>query len=98
MEDDPQPQPDRCRARVVVRGRVQGVYFRGETYGRAGSLGVSGWVRNERDGSVRAVFEGPRARVESMIGWCRRGPRGARVESVETTWEEPEGETGFRVA
>jgi len=88
----------RCRARVVVRGRVQGVYFRGETRGRARSLGVAGWVRNDPDGSVQAVFEGPRERVKSMVEWSCRGPTGARVESVETTWEEPEGLEGFRVA
>jgi acylphosphatase len=85
------------RARVVVRGRVQGVYFRGEAQVRARSLGVSGWAQNERDGSVQAVFEGPRERVESMIEWCRCGPRGARVDEVETVWEEPEGLSGFRV-
>ena len=88
----------RSRVRVVVRGRVQGVFFRGEAQTRARSLGVDGWVRNERDGTVHAVFEGPRERVESMVDWCRRGPRGARVEDVEASWEEPEGLDGFRVA
>jgi acylphosphatase len=89
--------PDRTRARVIVRGHVQGVFFRGDTQERARSLGVDGWARNESDGSLQAVFEGPRDRVESMIEWCRRGPRGARVDEVEVTWEEPEGLSGFRV-
>ena len=80
-----------------VRGRVQGVFFRGETEGRALSLGLAGWVRNEPDGTVRAVFEGPRERVESMVDWCRRGPRGARVDDVEVVWGEPESLDGFRV-
>jgi acylphosphatase len=88
----------RSRARVVVRGRVQGVFFRAEAQSRARSLGVDGWARNERDGSVLAVFEGPRERVESMVEWCRRGPRGAHVDAVDAAWEEPEGLSGFRVA
>jgi acylphosphatase len=87
----------RSRVRVVVRGRVQGVFFRAETRSRAESLGLDGWARNERDGSVQAVFEGPRERVESMVDWCRRGPRGAQVEAVETVWEDPEGLAGFQV-
>ena len=87
----------RSRARVVVRGRVQGVFFRAEARTRARSLGVDGWARNERDGSVQAVFEGPRERVESMVDWCRRGPRGAHVDGVETVWEDPEGLAGFQV-
>ena len=92
------PDDARVRARVVVRGHVQGVFFRADTQERARSLGVGGWARNEPDGSVQAAFEGPRNRVESMVEWCRRGPRGARVEDVEVTWEEPEGLSGFRVA
>jgi acylphosphatase len=46
---------------------------------------------------LQAVFEGPRDRVDSMVEWCRRGPRGARVDEVEVNWEEPEGLSGFRV-
>jgi acylphosphatase len=92
------PDDARVRARVVVRGHVQGVFFRADTQERARSLGVDGWARNEPDGAVQAAFEGPRDRVESMVEWCRRGPRGARVEDVEVTWEEPKGLSGFRVA
>jgi acylphosphatase len=87
----------RSRARVVVRGRVQGVFFRAEARSRADSLALGGWVRNEPDGSVQAVFEGQRERVESMVEWCRRGPSGARVRAVETVWEDPEGLVGFQV-
>jgi acylphosphatase len=85
------------RARVRVRGQVQGVYFRAETEGRARSLAVSGWVRNVADGSLEAVFEGDDERVDSMVAWSRHGPAGARVEEVELAWEEPQGERGFRV-
>jgi acylphosphatase len=85
------------RARVRVHGRVQGVFFRVETRDRARSLGLAGWVRNCGDGSVEAVFEGERARVQSMVDWCGRGPSGASVESVDVVWEEPASEGGFRV-
>ena len=85
------------RAHVLVRGAVQGVFFRVETRDRARSLGVGGWVRNTPDGAVEAVFEGDDQRVESMVEWCRRGPAGARVEDVETTWSEPEGQNGFSI-
>jgi acylphosphatase len=85
------------RARVRVRGRVQGVFFRVETRDRAHSLGLTGWVRNCDDGSLEAVFEGDRPRVESMLDWCGRGPAGAHVEDVDVKWEEPVGEAGFSV-
>jgi len=80
-----------ARARVVIDGRVQGVFFRTEARARAGSLGVAGWVRNRPDGAVEAAFEGPRDAVESMVRWCERGPAGARVDTVDVTWEQPEG-------
>lgn len=85
------------RAEVVVRGGVQGVFFRVETRDRARSLGLAGWVRNARDGSVEAVFEGEDERVESMVDWCRRGPRGARVDDVEVTWSETQDEDAFAI-
>jgi acylphosphatase len=88
---------DEARAEVTVRGDVQGVGFRYSARARASSVGLSGWVRNERDGSVRAVFEGPRDAVESLVGWCRRGPSGARVDDVQVDWEDPHGERGFAV-
>ena len=85
------------RALVVVRGSVQGVFFRAETRDRARSLGLAGSVRNARDGSVEAAFEGDDERVESMIEWCRRGPAGATVAEVEVAWVEPEGEEDFSI-
>lgn len=85
------------RVRVRARGRVQGVFFRAETRARAQSLGVAGWVANLPDGSVEAVFEGDQELVESMVGWCRRGPDGSRVDELEVAPEQPEGEVGFRV-
>jgi acylphosphatase len=85
------------RARVIVRGAVQGVFFRVEARDRARSLGLAGWVRNVPDGTVEAVFEGEEDHVESMVGWCRRGPAGAQVDDVEVAWVEPEGEGGFSI-
>ena len=85
------------RARVRVRGRVQGVFFRVETRDRARSLGLAGWVRNCSDGSGEAVFQGAPERVQSMVDWCGRGPSGASVASVDVNWEEPTDEAAFRV-
>jgi acylphosphatase len=87
-----------ARAHVIVRGHVQGVFFRAETRDRAASLGLGGWVRNNADGTVEAVFEGERQRVESMVEWCRRGPAHAQVENVDVAWEEPQGDSGFTLS
>ena len=84
-----------ARARVVIRGRVQGVFFRAETRDRARSLGLAGWVRNVPDGTVEAVFEGDRERIAWMIAWSRRGPDLAEVDDVDVVWEKPRGEEGF---
>jgi acylphosphatase len=73
------------------------VFFRGELEERARSLGVSGWVRNNPDGSVEAALEGDEERVELLLSWCRRGPSGARVDDVEVGWEGARGERGFSV-
>ena len=85
------------RKRVVVHGQVQGVFFRDTARRGAQKRGVSGWVTNRPDGAVEAVFEGERDAVERMVDFCREGPRGARVERVETSDEQPEGLTGFDV-
>lgn len=85
------------RRRVVVHGRVQGVFFRDTCRREARSRGVTGWVRNANDGSVEAAFEGEPAAVEAMINWSHRGPDGADVTAVEVVEEPPQGETRFRV-
>lgn len=77
---------------------MQGVFFRSETRDRAASLGLGGWVRNNADGTVEAVFEGDRDRVESIVEWCRTGPALAQVEHVEVAWESPRGEARFAVS
>jgi acylphosphatase len=85
------------RRRVVVHGRVQGVFFRDSVRQRARSRSVSGWVANRSDGTVEAVFEGEPGAVNALVDYCREGPRGAEVEDVEVFEEEPEGLTGFEV-
>ena len=85
------------RRRVVVTGRVQGVFFRDSTRREARRRRVAGWVTNRADGSVEAVFEGEPDAVEAVVTWTRRGPVRARVESHTVTEEEPVGEDGFRV-
>jgi acylphosphatase len=85
------------RRRVIVRGLVQGVFFRDSTRRLAQRRGVSGWVANRADGAVEAVFEGEAAAVQRLVEFSREGPRGAQVESVEVTEEEPAGLSGFAV-
>lgn len=99
------PPPDRppeppilgamVRVRVVVSGRVQGVFFRQSAMEEAMERGVSGWVRNRPDGRVEAVFEGSQDAVAAMVEWCRGGTPWASVENVEVETEEPEGLDGF---
>jgi len=83
---------EKARARVIVEGRVQGVFFRHHTQAAAFRLGINGWVKNRRDGHVEAVFEGDRERVDQIIQWCHRGPSEARVKNVSVAWEEYTGE------
>jgi acylphosphatase len=82
---------------VRVTGRVQGVSFRFWTRREAEALGLSGWVRNEADGSVSALIAGPRAAVERMVRALHVGPRAAAVQAVETTEAEPPERPGFRI-
>jgi acylphosphatase len=85
------------RRRVIVHGRVQGVFFRDTTRRMARSRGVAGWARNTPEGTVEAVFEGEDEAVEAMIRFANEGPRGAIVERVELIEEEPKGVAGFDV-
>ncbi len=82
-----------CR-HVVVRGRVQGVGYRAWTEDTARELGLAGWVRNRRDGSVEAVFAGPRETVTKIIDACRQGPYGAHVTGIEQRPGSLDGLTG----
>ncbi len=84
--------------RVVIQGRVQGVWFRSWTAGEADRLNIRGWIRNRLDGSVEALFAGAADDVDAIIQACRRGPPAASVVTItEYSAEPPEGE-GFRLA
>jgi acylphosphatase len=85
------------RRRVVVRGRVQGVFFRDATRDRARKEGVAGWVTNREDGAVEAVFEGDAEAVERMVRFVQDGPPRANVDDFDVTEEAPEGLEGFSV-
>lgn len=86
------------RAHVFVQGRVQGVFFRSETYEHARRHGVNGWVRNLADGRVEAVFEGEEHNVEQVVAWCHDGPTSAYVTGVEVSVEPWTGEfSGFTI-
>ena len=85
------------RRRVVVHGRVQGVFFRDSVRERADSRGLAGWVRNRDDGAVEAVFEGTEDDVDALVRFCHEGPRSADVERVDVVDEDPLGDEGFGV-
>ena len=76
------------RAYAVISGRVQGVFFRLETKQAAQRYGVSGWVKNQIDGTVAAVFEGPKENVDAILEWCKQGPPHANVTHVDVAWED----------
>jgi len=89
--------PDTVARMVEVRGLVQGVFFRDSTRRLAVDAGITGWVGNEPDGSVRALLEGPRPRVEELVAWMREGPRDAVVEDVQVSDAEVTGRSRFEV-
>jgi acylphosphatase len=80
---------ERTAVLARVTGRVQGVFFRGWTQAEANRLGLAGWVRNERDGSVTALIAGPSAKVDEMARLLRKGPPAAKVEAVSTEPADP---------
>ena len=87
---------DVVRVRAVVRGRVQGVFYRASAEREATRLGVAGSATNRSDGSVELVVEGTRAAVDAMLRWAADGPPRAAVTAVDVTDEPPQGVRGFR--
>jgi acylphosphatase len=85
------------RYRLLISGRVQGVFFRESFRRQADERGMAGWVRNLSDGRVEAVLEGPPDQAETLVEWARHGPRQASVDQVSVQTEPPEGLTGFVV-
>jgi acylphosphatase len=86
---DPQARAVVVRAAAQVRGRVQGVWYRGSTREQALRLDLRGWVRNLPDGTVRLEVQGPRDRVEELLRWCHEGPEHAIVTGVDVAWDLP---------
>jgi len=85
------------RVHLLIIGRVQGVGFRYATLAAAEKLALAGWVRNQREGKVEAVFEGPEAAIAAMVVWCRQGPSAAAVVEVQVIYEAPVGLQGFEI-
>ena len=87
-----------ARARILIAGLVQGVFFRREITDHARRLGISGWVKNLQDGRVEALAEGEKGRLDELIRFCHVGPPGAIVRRVEVEWLDYSGELrGFRI-
>jgi acylphosphatase len=86
------------RVHLIIHGMVQGVFFRAHTREIGERLGLAGRAVNRPDGTVEAVAEGPRDRLEEFVQWCHRGPDMARVDRVEVSWEEATGKlSGFHI-
>ena len=80
------------RVHVIIRGMVQGVFFRAHTRDEPKRYNLTGWVKNRRDGGVEAIFEGKKEDVRKVIGWCHKGPPWAHVTDVHVDWEDYTGE------
>jgi len=80
------------RIHLIIRGRVQGVYFRAATQREARRLGLTGWVRNRSDGCVEIVAEGEEESIRELSGWANHGPSAARVDHVDVRWRSYTGE------
>ena len=76
------------RAHIFIYGEVQGVFFRRSARVKADELGVVGLIRNRKDGSVEAIAQGPKTKVDVFIKWCKKGPPFSKVEKVEVEWKK----------
>jgi len=89
---------EKARVSIIINGQVQGVFFRYKTQQEANNLGLTGWVKNNGDGSVEVLAEGDKDKLEELISWCKAGPRSARVENVEVNRAPYRGEfEGFEI-
>lgn len=97
MTAPPGSGPEKTRRHIFVKGRVQGVWYRGACQQQAEALGVCGWARNLPDGRVEVVAEGATEALDRLEEWCREGPPSARVTGAEVWEERAEGLQGFEV-
>ena len=81
-----------ARAHILVKGLVQGVFFRANTQKMAAELGLNGWVKNTSDGEVEAVFEGEEEKINKILEWAKRGPPAAKVDGLDIEREKYKGE------
>jgi len=89
---------EKARAHIFVAGRVQGVFYRDTCKKKAEKLGVSGWIKNLRDGRVESVFEGERLDVDKMVNWARKGPIWAKIDDFSVVWDNYQAEfKGFEI-
>ena len=86
---------NKTQVKVVISGKVQGVFYRAHTQNTADRLGIKGYVKNLANGSVEAVFEGDQPAIDQMINWCNKGPEMSRVENVQT--QEIKPLTNFKI-
>ena len=82
---------EKARISMIISGRVQGVFFRYKTKHEAGNLGLTGWVRNNSNGSVEILAEGDKDKLEALVAWCKSGPKLAKVDNMEVTWSSFSG-------
>ncbi|NYZ78958.1 acylphosphatase [Candidatus Micrarchaeota archaeon] len=82
----------KARLHIEVYGIVQGVFFRSSTEEKASNLGLTGWVKNRRDGSVEILAEGEREQLEALLAWCGKGSEGSRIDKIEHSWGDFTGE------
>ena len=80
------------RLHLIIEGKVQGVFFRDNTCSKAKELGLTGWIRNNSDNTVEAIFEGNEDKLKEMIEFCNKGPDGADVKKLNIIWEESDEE------
>ncbi|HEY9678993.1 MAG TPA: acylphosphatase [Drouetiella sp.] len=87
------------KAKLLIKGRVQGVFYRVSTRDKASALGLAGWVRNLSDGSVEACALGDQQAIDELISWCKEGPPHAAVTSVDVEWLDHDGTSrnGFEI-
>ncbi len=83
------------RTRILVSGRVQGVFYRANAKNVAQELGIAGYAKNLDDGRVEILAEGEKEKISKLIDWCRKGPRNAKVENVEAMYDKATGEFSF---